>query len=197
MIVAAFTVAAVSPPQPASQAAPADLGSMLDPTPGASPTPPAVALARSNPTRLTIPKIGVDTDLLALGVNQDDTIQVPPLEDAKEAGWYKLGVSPGEVGNAVIVGHVNTKALGPTVFYKLGALEPGDLIQVSRADESTVTFKVDGVKSYPKTAFPTDLVYGPSDVAGLRLVTCGGDFDQKKKSYLNNVIVFATAIHTA
>ncbi|ASW56405.1 class F sortase [Plantactinospora sp. KBS50] len=200
MVTAAFTVDSAAPPQPAAEFAPAPTAaSTAQPSAtagrAATPAPPAVSLGRSTPTRLVIPKIKVDTKLLSLGVNKDDTIQVPDVrKQPKLAGWYKLGPSPGEIGNAVIVGHVDSKAVGPAVFFRLGSLKPGDQIKVTRADKKVVTFRVDAVGSYPKTAFPTDLVYSPSDQAGLRLVTCGGTFDRKKHSYQNNIVVLATAV---
>ncbi|MFK3983731.1 class F sortase [Micromonospora sp. NPDC050397] len=159
----------------------------------ATATTPSGGMARSEPTDVTISKIGVAAKLMSLGVDPTGMIEVPPLSQAELAGWYRLGPSPGEIGNSVIVGHVDSHEIGPAVFFKLGSLKPGDRIKVSRKDGSVVEFTVDGVKSYPKVAFPTELVYGPSEKAGLRLVTCGGQFDRKKRSYPDNIIVFATA----
>lgn len=173
------------PPQPAVEAAP-------DPTSAPGVIVPA-HLPRSAPTDITISRIGVRAKIMNLGVNADNTLQVPPLNKATLAGWYSKGPSPGEIGNAVIVGHVSTAELGPTVFFKLGSLRKKDIITIKRKDGSNARFKVDGVKAYPKKTFPTDLVYGPSDKPGLRLVTCGGKFDEKAHSYVDNVIVFATA----
>ncbi|MFE9204983.1 class F sortase [Micromonospora sp. NPDC007230] len=150
------------------------------------------ALPRSAPATISIPRIGVKAEIMRLGLNADGTVQVPPLEQAMKAGWYAPGASPGEVGNAVIIGHVDSAKLGPAVFFNLGSLKAGDTISVAREDGSTATFTVNEVKSYPKTAFPTELVYGPSDKPSLRVVTCGGQFDQGSGSYLNNVIAFAT-----
>lgn len=87
---------------------------------------------------------------------------------------------------------MDSAALGPAVFFDLGALTPGDTVTVRRADGVPATFTVDSVKSYPKTAFPTELVYGPSDRPSLRVVTCGGQFDAAAKSYPDNIVVFAT-----
>ncbi|MEH0936356.1 class F sortase [Micromonospora psammae] len=197
------TVPPPRPPQPAAQATPqatpqgnpqatepvtdGDLG-------GPSPADgPAVApLARSAPTTISIPRIGVDAEIMALGTNPDGTVQVPPLDQAQRAGWYEPGSSPGEAGNAVIVGHVDSVHLGPAVFFELGSMQRGDLITVARTDGTKATFIVDEVTSYPKTAFPTERVYGPSERPGLRVVTCGGTFDKASASYLSNVVVYAT-----
>ncbi|MEV1073305.1 class F sortase [Micromonospora parva] len=185
------------PPQPLAQAAPQTTGpaSTADDTPPVDGQPIGDApagLARSAPTSIEIPRIGVDATIMSLGTNPDGTVQVPPLDKADQAGWYEPGASPGETGNAVIVGHVDSAVLGPAVFFDLGALTPGDTITVRRADGVPATFTVDSVTSYPKTAFPTELVYGPSDRPGLRVVTCGGQFDQAAKSYPDNIVVFAT-----
>ncbi|TDC32360.1 class F sortase, partial [Micromonospora sp. KC213] len=146
---------------------------------------------RSTPTAISIPRIGVEAEVMTLGTNPDGTVQVPPLEQAQRAGWYSPGVSPGEAGNAVIVGHVDSAKLGPAVFFSLGSLTKGDTITVSRADGTRATFTVDEVRSYPKDTFPSELVYGPGDVPALRVVTCGGVFDKAAGGYTDNVIVFA------
>ncbi|MET8360624.1 class F sortase [Micromonospora sp. NPDC005171] len=187
------------PPQPLAQAGPeatgpastADGASSVDGQPVGQGDAPA-GLARSAPTSIEIPRIGVDATIMSLGTNPDGTVQVPPLDKADQAGWYEPGASPGETGNAVIVGHVDSAVLGPAVFFDLGALAPGDTVTVRRADGVPATFTVDSVKSYPKTAFPTELVYGPSDRPSLRVVTCGGQFDEAAKSYRDNIVVFAT-----
>ena len=150
-------------------------------------------MERSRPLAVRIPRIGVNADIMAVGVDETGAIEVPPLEQAYLAGWYELGPSPGEAGNAVVVGHVDSYALGgPAVFFNLGALQPGDRIEIAREDGSVAPFVVDGVASFPKDTFPSDLVYGPANRPGLRLITCGGSFDTTTGDYRDNVIVFAT-----
>ncbi|MER5336029.1 class F sortase [Micromonospora sp. NPDC002717] len=190
-----MTAPALRPPQPLAQAGPDTSGAAVSGLDGADPDVAggaATGLARSTPTTISIPRIGVDASIMSLGTNPDGTVQVPPLEQAQRAGWYEPGPSPGEVGNAVIVGHVDSAAIGPAVFFSLGALQPGDKITVTREDGQRVTFTVESVKAYPKTEFPTEQVYGPSDRPGLRVVTCGGIFDEAAGSYPDNVVVFAS-----
>jgi sortase (surface protein transpeptidase) len=153
---------------------------------------PVVSLARSEPTQISIPSIGVRAKIVEVGLDATGALEVPPLEEAQLAGWYGLGPSPGEVGNAVVVGHVDSYAMGPAVFFKIGSLRRGAVIEIRREDGTVAKFLVDSVGSYPKSDFPTDLVYGESDRASLRLITCGGPFDRAARSYLHNVIVFAT-----
>jgi hypothetical protein len=92
----------------------------------------------------------------------------------------------------VILGHVDSRT-GPGVFLDLARLRPGAVVHVDRADRSTVTFRVTEVSRVPKADFPTDLVYAPTLQPTLRLVTCGGSFDEARRSYRDNVIVFAAA----
>jgi sortase (surface protein transpeptidase) len=148
------------------------------------------------PVHLDIPAIGVSTPLMTLGLNPDGTIAVPPLRPDAPAGWYRYLATPGEAGPAVILGHVDTAAAGPAVFYRLRDLRPGDTITVRRLDASTAVFTVGQVVQYPKSAFPTDAVYGPVDHPALRLVTCGGAFDRIHRQYRGNVIAYAALTAT-
>jgi sortase (surface protein transpeptidase) len=143
---------------------------------------------RSVPLRLSIPQIGVRTRLVRLGLNPDGTLEVP--SDFSIAGWYALGPSPGERGSAVIAGHVDSKR-GPAVFYRLGELDPGASLRITLADGAEVRFRVYAMREYPKAAFPTALVYGATALPEVRLVTCGGPFDERTGHYLDNVVVFA------
>jgi sortase (surface protein transpeptidase) len=145
------------------------------------------------PVRLEIPAIGVDTELQRLGREQDGTVEVPTgPREWEEAGWYEGGTRPGDLGSAVILGHVDSKRDGPAVFFRLRELRRGDQIKVVRADGSSVRFSVDRTEQYPKSRFPTDDVYYPTLSPELRLVTCGGEFDTGIGHYKSNVIVFAT-----
>ncbi len=145
-------------------------------------------LARSRPVRLDISSIDVHTSLLQLGLNSDGSLQVPwkPLL----AGWFSHSPTPGQVGPSVIAGHVDSWETGPAVFYRLGSLAPGDTVTVSRADGSRATFVVDGVREYPKEHFPTVPVYGNTDRAELRLITCG-NWNASQQEYDGNIVAFA------
>ena len=139
------------------------------------------------PVRLRIPAIDVDTRLEYLGLAHDKSINVD--FDASVAGWWKGGPRPGQVGPAVIMGHVHWPT-GPAVFWRLRSLQRGDEILVDRADGTTARFVVTGRDNYKKTAFPSDLVYYPTLKPELRLVTCGG-LDGTTGSYTENLVVFA------
>ena len=141
------------------------------------------------PTRLRIRAIGVDTPLETLRLGTDGELQPPRTND--QAGWYADGTAPGDVGPAVLAGHVDSQR-GPAVFYRLREITAGDKIEVTRGDH-TVTFTVTSTAWYPKKAFPTDEVYGPTPDRQLRLITCGGVFDRNLRSYKDNLVVYAVA----
>jgi sortase (surface protein transpeptidase) len=141
------------------------------------------------PVRIEIPAICVTSSLDRLGRASDKTVQVPSRWEV--AGWYAPGTRPGDPGSAVILGHVDSKR-GPAVFYRLRELRRGDLVEVARADGSTVRFAVQRTEQYDKRRFPTDEVYYPTLTPALRLVTCGGEFDATAGHYRSNIIVFAT-----
>jgi hypothetical protein len=161
--------------------------------PTANPEVPALpaVLAASRPVRVLIPAIGVDSDLMDLGLQDDGTLEVPPA--GFPAGWFTDAPTPGERGPAVIAGHVDW-AGSPGVFYDLRDVTVGDEITVQREDGSTAVFRVVETGQFAKDAFPTAAVYGDLDHAGLRLITCGGDFDHAARSYLDNTVVFADLV---
>jgi len=139
------------------------------------------------PVRLRIPAIDVDTGLESLGLASDQSIEVP--SEPSVAGWWERGPRPGQVGPAVILGHVRWNA--PAVFSRLDALQRGDEVLIDRADGTTARFVVTGQGTYRKAAFPSDLVYYPTLDPELRLVTCGGPYDRATGHYSENLVVFA------
>lgn len=143
---------------------------------------------RARPTRLVVPDAGVDTRLVPLGLLPDGAMEVP--QDAAVAGWYEPGPAPGEVGSAVLAGHVDSKR-APGVFFHLAGLRPGDPITVERDDGRQFVFSVTAVEQHPKSALPADRIWAPTSEPTLRLVTCGGTFDRRTRHYTDNVVVFA------
>ncbi len=150
--------------------------------------------APDRPVRLRVPRIGVDTRLMRLGLNADRALEVPPMSRAGTAGWYDRSPVPGDVGPSVLAGHVDSDD-GPAVFYRLRELRRGDRVVVDRSDGRRATFTVTRVTEVAKSAFPTRRVYGATPAPELRLITCGGVFDTATDDYLANVVVFARLTH--
>ena len=155
-------------------------------------SPVIVGLGPAAPISIRIPAIEVSSVVNVVGLNPNHTMQVPRQgRGYNQPAWYRYSPTPGEIGPSVIVGHIDSARNGPSVFFKLGALQPGQDVEVTRADHTTVTFNVDLVRSYSKQSFPTLAVYGTTTRPTLRLITCGGRFDSHTGEYLNNTVVFA------
>jgi hypothetical protein len=198
---AAVGRAAVPEPVPAGPAAvdPTVSAAARSPEVTRSPTPRPVrtdvrdrvsglVLPESPPLAVSIPRIKVGSSLVDLGLDRTGALEVP--HDPAMAGWFSGGAAPGALGPAVIAGHVTWNG-SPGVFYRLGTLRHGDSVLVSRKDGRTAVFTVTRVARFSKSRFPTEAVYGEVDHAALRLITCGGTYDQAHHRYLDNVVVFA------
>lgn len=149
-------------------------------------------LRASKPTAIRIPAIDVSSPIQPLGLNPDGSVQVPqPGPHYDEAAWYKYSPTPGELGPSVVEGHIDSAASGPSVFFRLGDLRAGDKILVTRADHGVAVFAVNSIRMYPKDHFPTRAIFGHTDHAALRLVSCGGTFDDTTGHYESNIVVYA------
>ncbi|MEU1180161.1 class F sortase [Streptomyces sp. NPDC005820] len=179
------------PPQPSADQA-------FSPLPGptahraVAPADPALPpLPRAEPLRLRIPALNVNAPLTKLHLDSSGALAPPPADRPDLAGWYSEGTAPGSVGTAVTAGHVDLRTGHPGVFFGLGALSKGNMIEVNRADRRTAVFTVEAVEVYDKKRFPSEKVYGNSGRAELRVITCGGGYT-RQKGYQGNVVVYAT-----
>ena len=186
-----------SPQPPVAAGSTSSTPAALPPTtqsPTESARPAPLVLPASRPVSIAIPAIDVKASVLRLGRAADNTIEVPqPGPHYDDAGWYRYSPTPGELGPSVIVGHVDSAKTGPSVFWRLGTLRKNDRVRVTRTDGSVAVFEVDDVRLFRKKAFPTKLVYGNTDHAALRLITCGGPFDSAGH-YRDNVVVLASLV---
>ncbi|MFC9929532.1 class F sortase [Streptomyces sp. NPDC127190] len=170
------------PPQPSAAE-----GRATGPHGGEQPAAPA--LPPSPPRRIRIPAIHVDAPLMGLALTRSGSLDVPPADRKNLAGWYEAGTTPGETGTAIVAGHVDN-AEGPAVFYGLGALRRGAVVEVDRSDGTVAVFTVDAVEVYPARDFPDEKVYGAAPRPELRVITCGGGYS-RTTGYQGNVVVFA------
>jgi sortase (surface protein transpeptidase) len=158
-------------------------------------TTTALVLPEANPLRLRIPEIAVDAPFEEpLGLKANGEIGVP--ESYETVGYYKFGPTPGEIGPAVVLGHVDSYE-GPAVLFRLGQLEVGDEIMIDREDGTTATFAVESLERHEQAGFPTVKVYSDLPYAGLRLITCTGVYDHGSLRYSHNLIVFAKLVATS
>jgi sortase (surface protein transpeptidase) len=179
-------------PTPELRPAAAGVAAFPAPTgPIVAPPQPSDPRAVAAPVSLTIPLIGVNTRLITLGLTSSGALQVP--SSTSVAGWYTGSPRPGAIGSAIIVGHIDSRT-GPGVFFRLSVLRPGDKVYIKRSDGTLVEFRVTAVQRYLKDHFPTREVYGPTPDAELRLITCGGAFDDATGHYLSNIVVYATEV---
>ncbi|MCX4680156.1 class F sortase [Streptomyces sp. NBC_01433] len=179
-------------PSAAGPASSAHSGSESSGSPGSTaPTrPPRAGKAEPvSPASVSIPSVGVNSTVMRLGLNADGTVEVPPAEQGMTVGWYTGGAVPGKPGAAVLIGHNDTR-FGRAVFHDLKKIRKGADISVRDKAGKTVHFKVTGMETVDKKAFPTDKVYGSTDGSTLRLITCDGAFDANGHP-VDNLIVYA------
>ncbi|GAA4873875.1 class F sortase [Actinomycetospora straminea] len=150
-------------------------------------------LAASNPTRVTVPSISAESSLVPTGLQENGSLAVPPVSQPMQASWFDQSPTPGEMGPSIILGHVNGGGQ-PGIFNKLNEVVAGAQVFVDRADGQRAVFEVSRVETIPKDSFPTDAVYNDTANPQLRLITCGGDFDQAARHYRSNVIVYADLV---
>jgi sortase (surface protein transpeptidase) len=151
------------------------------------------ALPASDPVSVSIPAAGIESELLSLGLKEDGSLEVPPDGPGAPAGWYNGSPTPGELGPAVLLGHVNATGGGPGVFANLRDLKEGDLIKIARQDGTRSVFTFDHADHYSKDAFPTQTVYGNTEGSELRLITCDG-YDPATGLFDDNYVVYAKLV---
>ncbi|MGJ9407452.1 class F sortase [Nesterenkonia aurantiaca] len=174
--------ASASPPEPTSQDDQADQGDQGD----------DVADAAA-PESFEISSIGAGSELMHLGLREDNTLDVPPGDPGSPASWYTGSPAPGDPGPAVLLGHVDDSLGEPGVFADLPALVEGDEITIDREDGTTATFEVTKAEQYYQDTFPTLEVYGNTEDPELRLITCDG-YNQATGEYEDNYVVYATLV---
>ena len=164
--------------------------------PAETPAPSPVAAAPGAPVTplwIDVPSIQARSTLVGLGLNADRTVEVPPVDEPMQAGWYRNSPAPGQDGPAIVLGHVDGNDQ-KGIFWRLREVENGDRVEVGRADGSIVAFEVYKVEQVPKEVFPTEAVYGDTERPEIRLITCGGEFDHAANNYLDNILVYGKLV---
>lgn len=144
------------------------------------------------PVKLSIPKIGVDAYVEHVGLDKDKNMDVP--KENENVAWYELGFAPGQIGNAVIAGHFDTKTGSPAVFYNLDQLLEGDSIFVTDTRGARQEFKVTGKQKYQYDEVPIVQIFGDADGSHLNLITCEGAFNQDSQVYSHRLVIFSEKV---
>lgn len=172
------------------QSTPTTLVSAQVPSATVSASPSSSLLPAFRAQRLRIPVIQVNAAIETVGLDVDNNMDVPV--DDHDVGLYKYGPVPGDVGSAVMDGHLDTPTR-PSVFAKLKLLRAGDEIVIDDESGQTRTFRVDHLTEYPNVGFPIDTVFAQTSERHLNLITCSGHFDHSIKQYDHRLVVFAVA----
>lgn len=163
------------------------------PTVSSSSTPHTAPVNAATPVSVQVPAAGIDSQLLHLGLRPDGSLEVPPTDPGSPASWYNKSPEPGNTGPAILLGHVNDTNNQDGVFGRLDELTIGDVITVTRADQSTVSFEVTLIEQYSKNNFPSQKVYGDTHGPEIRLITCDG-YDPTTGLWGDNLVVYGRMV---
>lgn len=151
--------------------------------------PPPGPVAGSEPTTVTIPRLGVRMPVRPQGVDGEGLMALP--DTAFAVGWYRFGSRPSDrVGATVLAGHVDTEDEGVGPLARLGELRPGDRIEV-RTGRGRVPYAVTSVDRVAKSVLDLPAVFSRTGRPRLHLVTCGGAYLPDQGGYQDNVVVSA------
>ncbi|WP_410639431.1 class F sortase [Amycolatopsis sp. lyj-346] len=192
-VVAVLVLTLGGGPGPGTAQPPSAQPAAVVPAPQASSPDALAALPKSEPVSIDVPKIGAHSSLIPLGLNPDNTVEVPPVTTPLQAGWYTYAPTPGETGPAVVLGHVDGNHQ-KGIFFRLKELAAGDRVSIARKDGTTAVFEVTKVHQVPKKDFEGEGVYDDTAGPELRLITCGGVFDRSARNYVDNIVVYARLV---
>lgn len=143
------------------------------------------------PSSITIASAGIHAEVVPLGLLEGGKLDAP--KDGEDTGWYRLGPKPGDVGNAVIDGHLDTSA-GPGAFWNLKHVRAGDLVKVTDERGVIRTFKVRKTAVYDVDKAPMLEIFGKADGRHLNLITCAGVWRESMNHYDKRLIVFTDLV---
>ncbi len=146
--------------------------------------------SRTVPVRLSMGAVDVSLPVRAVGVSADGQMALPA--DPAVLGWYRFGPVPREQepGSAVLAGHLDSRRFGLGPLVRLRDARVGDPVRVTSADGTVTSYAVVDVRRFGRRALPAAL-FSRSGPPRLRIVTCGGEFDEERGGYQKNLVVTA------
>ncbi|MEK7165475.1 MAG: class F sortase [Patescibacteria group bacterium] len=167
------------------------LSIVIAPTPAPSPSPSPGLV----PATVIIPKLDIQSAVELVGITDSGNMDVP--KNAADLAWYMYGAKPSEEGNAVLAGHYDTPTGKPAIFYNLRKLQVGDEVTVVSENAIRSVFTVTDKATIPYDKFPNEEVFKTRPGKNLNLITCGGIWDAKKRTYLDRIVVYTTLKETS
>ncbi|GLV57963.1 hypothetical protein KDH_47970 [Dictyobacter sp. S3.2.2.5] len=156
-------------------------------TPRPTPTPKPVI---ATPIHIRIPAISVDANVEPVSILSNSDLDTPHQDPWDSTGWYKDGPAPGQMGSAVIDGHVDRPGGGPAVFWNLRNLNAGDQVIVTTSDNHQLIFHVTARVAYPVHEAPLQNIFGDNSGRYLNLITCDGYWIPSEQQTSARMVVF-------
>lgn len=144
------------------------------------------------PKKLEIPSLGINAKIKAKGLTRDKKMQAP--SNSGHVAWYRHGARPGETGNAVLAGHLDTATSAEGVFANLKDIKVGADVYVTDSKNNSLHFTVTKIAAYTSQDAPLSEIFGASDTPRLNLITCDGKWDRKKHQYQKRLVVYSTLV---
>jgi LPXTG-site transpeptidase (sortase) family protein len=152
---------------------------------------PEIVAPRPRPIGLQMQSIDVGRfPIRPVGLELDGQMEIP---DETEIGWYRYGATAGQPGATVLAAHVSwNRTNGP--FARLGAVEPGEQIEVALDDGTVRRYEVTERAVYGKLELPRERIWRNTGDETLVLITCGGDYNPEIRRYRENIVVYAVPV---
>ncbi|QOR66922.1 class F sortase [Cytobacillus suaedae] len=130
----------------------------------------------------------MDATIIPVGLQEDGTMEVP--KDVMEVGWFLQGAKPGQAGNIVLAGHVDSY-LGPGIFFHLEHVSLKDRIIITDGHNKKIIYKITKIERYPYQDGPLGEIFGFTSERRLQLITCTGSYNPFKRTHEERLVVTA------
>lgn len=121
----------------------------------------------ATPVYIYIPSIKLLTHVQGVGIDKKGNMDVPPGK-TNNVGWYQYGVTPGNIGTAVLDAH-NTAA-----FKNLNSLPVGADIYIFTSRSEWLHFTVTDAKTYAVNKLSPSTLFASAQSPQINLITCAG-----------------------